>query len=730
MDKARDNILRLLQQVKFFASVPERVKQLTNLLNSDEMKLKEVFIESLKLESLRSAIMKELSISHHKRGSKFKTQSSTDANSNSNSAIPSRDSVILASSSKDEDMNHDRIRHSVENHLKIVPELSKQIYKRLFHNLERMTDIANEYPEYLVLTFEIIEMYAEYIQRKKSSPTGTLGIENLDMNITQSTLDHIQLKCLERIESNFVIMNESNLGEIGEGPVDSKVGNILNAATEILNDVLQFKSYVLPCIPPSYHVIDIYIQCYDQFFLPHLKFICTDLNSLEVADIMLCIQWFEYYKSQIVLLGINSHSTSQMYNDYIENLLHEYLLRIKSQIISWFQNIKNQPLEIVKDSAQHLITSQPEDMMNVLHMQLSVAKDKLPYEYIYHVLLACLNVLREVQRQSYDDLNLNWKVKGVESLCAMVNDNERMQEKCNELSDWIEKLISLQEQQEYLIMILEEVANEYISLAVTSANYVAKCVLADLDEPVFSKLFTDEWESGQPLMEIYIATLEDYFNDIRVWLPEFFYDKFVKDIFIQSIFIYVISISKHGIVITSNASSNNINFPHLFTSEMNAASRISNDYEVLRNFYQQHSETLSAGGLKSSFMDELEPLKQLAHITILSKMNGNGVEDNVKLLFKRYGKEGLAVVTSAICCNPAMNKNEKIHNIKLANELFKKKQGDYPILNDLFHGISSLAIDSGVDIEKLKSLALKPKSKLTDWIRRGRKKQANDDGDY
>ena len=77
-----------------------------------------------------------------------------------------------------------------------------------------------------------------------------------------------------------------------------------------------------------------------------------------------------------------------------------------------------------------------------------------------------------------------------------------------------------------------------------------------------------------------------------------------------------------------------------------------------------------------------------------------------------------------------MNKNEKIHNIKLANELFKKKQNDYPILTDLFHGISSLAIDSGVDIEKLKSLALKPKSKLSNWIRRGGKKQVEKDGDY
>jgi hypothetical protein len=340
-------------------------------------------------------------------------------------------------------------------------------------------------------------------------------------------------------------------------------------------------------------------------------------------------------------------------------------------------------------------------------------------------------VLREVQRVSYDDLNDNWRSKGIESLCSCVNDNERMQEKCSEFADIIETRVLVQETRVYLLAILEELANEYISLAVTSANFLAKSVLQDLDEPVFSKLFYEHWEGGtNQLCEVLVATLDDYFNDVKEWLPEFFFNKFVKDIFLQVILIYIMGIRKHAIVITSGSNHNTINFPHIFNSEMNAASRISNDYEIIKKFFGEYQQELHQGGLHD-MNEELEPLKQLAYITIVSKLNSAGVEDNVKKVFSRYGKEGLSIVVAAICCNPSMNKNEKIHNIKLANDLFVKKETEYPILGDIFQGISSLAMDTGVDIAKLKSLALKPKSKFSDWIRRGGKsKKADDDGDY
>lgn len=43
-----------------------------------------------------------------------------------------------------------------------------------------------------------------------------------------------------------------------------------------------------------------------------------------------------------------------------------------------------------------------------------------------------------------------------------------------------------------------------------------------------SQLYGPEWENGHEYAAIIVATVDDYFNDIKKWLPDFFYSKFVK----------------------------------------------------------------------------------------------------------------------------------------------------------------------------------------------------------
>jgi hypothetical protein len=46
------------------------------------------------------------------------------------------------------------------------------------------------------------------------------------------------------------------------------------------------------------------------------------------------------------------------------------LLCASLQVMEWFGNIKKQPLEVGKAGDGTLITSMPEDMFNVIHMQV------------------------------------------------------------------------------------------------------------------------------------------------------------------------------------------------------------------------------------------------------------------------------------------------------------------------------------------------------------------------
>lgn len=46
-----------------------------------------------------------------------------------------------------------------------------------------------------------------------------------------------------------------------------------------------------------------------------------------------------------------------------------------------------------------------------------------------------------------------------------------------------------------------------------------RCILAELDEPIFLRFYSPEWESGENFSNVLVVTLADYFQDLTTWLP-------------------------------------------------------------------------------------------------------------------------------------------------------------------------------------------------------------------
>ena len=156
---ARENLQKVITQVEFFARAPERVAALKDQLNNDPGSLKEVFLESLKLESLRYALFTELDVSRDRRAS------------TAHSPMKGR-----RGGGGDRDTDRDggvvdvvRVREAVDDHLNIVPDLLRDVHKRLFDNIENMWDLSADAPADLVSTFEVVEMYQEYVDRRAAS---------------------------------------------------------------------------------------------------------------------------------------------------------------------------------------------------------------------------------------------------------------------------------------------------------------------------------------------------------------------------------------------------------------------------------------------------------------------------------------------------------------------------------------------------------------------------------
>eukprot|EP01034_Spumella_vulgaris_P029420 gene29420-36474_t len=580
-----------------------------------------------------------------------------------------------------------KIREAVENHLKIVPELVHDVRQRVFGNIQRMWDLASNSPADLVTAFEIIEMQQEYNDRRnrallnlqqQGEGANRPALTSADMHedIT-GTVDGVVKRLLdERVEGEFEAMagyNDENL---------SQVTALIMSANQVLQRMSVFKEEIVPCMPPSYQPMLMFVNAFEYQLIPRVERMMNGLDGLKVGELLDLVNWIEYHKACMEEFEFADRDCIETFANTKTELMIEYKSKIKEQVSQWFANIQNQPLEIKESSDHTLITSHPEDMFNIIHAQVEVAREKLPLEYTKEVAIACLQVLQSVQRQSYDSLSTQWRKMDPEAMCATINDNQRMQEKCDEFGEYLFRLVEEGPEKEILSAILEEVSNEYIALAVKAVSFLAKCILEDLDEEFFSRLYTPDWEAGKDLSSTLTATLDDYFKEFSTWLSDYFYSKFVKETLVTIINNYIMALRRR------------INGSFTFSSEILAANRIINDKTTIEAFFELYSDTLRKGGLKggkrgaatkaaaatssmtlttfSLLTDEMEPLINLARVVSSRNPSSKDNEGNrdAKALFERWGVDGLRVVQAAIVANPSVSKQEKAVNVEGAKRLF------------------------------------------------------------
>ena len=260
---------------------------------------------------------------------------------------------------------------------------------------------------------------------------------------------------------------------------------------------------------------------------------------------------------------------------------------------------------------------------------------------------------------------------------------QRMQEKCDEFAHEVMRLVPQEADREFLIDMLDSVSTEYVNLALKAVTFLSRLILRDLDEDVFSVIFTVQWEGtrdrNDSVCAILTATLKDYFIDMSEWLPPFFFNKFVRDILTYTVLQYTMGLRKVAVG------------SFQFNSELATARNLIVDMELLHEFFNSHVEALAKAGLGTTnannsmsgrdsedaielasraLVDELLPLTNLARL--ISATHISGAIDDAKDLYIRWGREGLRLVLCAVTANPTLDKGEKQENSDMAQRAFDK----------------------------------------------------------
>ena len=134
---------------------------------------------------------------------------------------------------------------------------------------------------------------------------------------------------------------------------------------------------------------------------------------------------------------------------------------------------------------------------------------------------------------------------------------------------------------------------KYISFISTT-----RLILEELEGPAVSMLFCKSWELGGEYVGTMIATFQDYFQDMQVWLPDFFYSKFVRDVLHSVIGRYVITLCRF---------SGRCESTYTFASELKTAKRVLQDLNCIQQFFllPEQLEMLRKGGLRGWYHDNI-----------------------------------------------------------------------------------------------------------------------------
>ena len=90
------------------------------------------------------------------------------------------------------------------------------------------------------------------------------------------------------------------------GSVMTLIQQRLAAASEVLSMMSVFKLEVVPCVPPHYAIMDMFIDVFEEHFVPLASELCSveKASALEPAEVLQLVDWFEFYQIQMDTYGV------------------------------------------------------------------------------------------------------------------------------------------------------------------------------------------------------------------------------------------------------------------------------------------------------------------------------------------------------------------------------------------------------------------------------------------